>query len=89
MFCFPWPTILCKSFGKSGKKEKELKKKQTERKEKSESLVYDFTKVWMTVSVMLIIFFIKLFHTKYTGKEIWYKCGFLYKIKSPAFKIIL
>ena len=92
MFCFPWPTILCKSFGKSGKKEKELKKKkQTERKEKSESLMHDFTKVWMTVSVILIIFFTKLFHTKYTGKEIWYNCGFLNKIKSlsPAFKIIL
>ena len=53
--------------------------------------MHDFTKVWMTVSVILIIFFTKLFHTMYTGKEIWYKCGFLNKIKSlsPAFKIIL
>ena len=51
----------------------------------------DFKKVWITVSVMLIIFFTKLFLTKYTGKEIWYKCGSLNKIKSlsPAFKIIL
>ena len=36
MFCFPWPTILCKSFGKSGKKEKELKKKNRLKEKRSQ-----------------------------------------------------